>query len=410
MVVAKAIKEGDIFYKYIVSSSEITEKSAGTYIHPIFHLAYFNLLHIYKILEPEHYLLKKYDDSKRYYSHVVKDKSSFTEDREGLNRITSQITTERIPEFYNEVEVENTLLLQYLIENYGTKYLSETYMLVSRRARMYETSDVPNELSSLFSLLGISEVLYQIRYRPGFMRSNHAAVAEKLPVSLFRSISSESRVFSFAKMTARLLETFIFDSKESVTRTKIISNDFIQIPNSVNQYQSGWRPAGAPASLDQVLSYLKKEKTDFIESYERIKIKEEITDFINKKITNQNKKEIAAFFSAKKEFVYPIRFSVRSRYGPYTSRNTRDGFFEECRTGCFPQTIFLFMIEPDFISGGILSTDSLQPFNGVHSNSIIYTKENRMAEPKHIVPMMDKPEQEKSEQLSFLEEEEGAPA
>lgn len=426
MAVNAAVKGRLPFYKHMIDAPEFIEREDGIYLDPIFYLAYFNILNIYRIIEPEHPMLKPVDDQKRYYSDTTKDEiGMFAEHVQNgsLNNIqvkSTRLNDENFAFFYEEIEVENTVLLQYLMVSFGKKSLANSYKLTSRRKRKYELTAVPVELRGIFDALGIYSTQRAMRpvsfsnvtngdYRERFQKKT----LDTNQIVLFHSIAINQRTFSLGKVLAQCMTRFIFYSKESVERHSILPTGILQI-TAVNGFP---RPLTElprftgdaiekPPSLNQLLNYIQARQSYFYKQYNEVGITQEVKSALNQRITNETKKEVARFFSGHHQFVQQISLSrpVRHENYPDYRVHTFQSVYKELQTGFYGQMFACLRINPELASGSFLSSEQLSCYSIIRTPGLMYKEVSEIIPPNQLMPLIAESAPEQTEQLSLLEE------
>lgn len=414
----------------MINVPEFTQKEKGVYLNPIFYLSYFNILNIYRIIEPKHPMLKPLNDGKRYYSETTKDEESMFHEHvvngniNNLRNSSTMITQQEFQFFYEEVEVENTVLLQYLMVTFGKKSLSTSYRLLSRRKRKYELAAVPIELRGVFDALGIyssergmkprnfttvSEGDYREQFTNKMLYTNQ--------IALFHSVVDNQTTFSLAKVLAECMTKFLFYSKESVERNKNFPTGLLQITTINGLPRDLWEspryysdPIEKPPSLNQLLNYIQARQNVFYKQYDALEIRKELKSVINQKITNETKKKVANFFGGQQDFIHQISFSrpASPDYGTDYRLNTFNSIYKEVQTGLYGQMFACLQMRPELKIGNFLSKTTYNCYNVIRTPGMMYKETADIVPPNQLMPIITEKPQEQTEQLSLLEE--GAPA
>lgn len=415
MAVAKQVKQDDTFYKYMVDSPEVVEKKSGTYIHPLFFLVYYNLLNIYRIEEPNHHLLKEYPEVKRYYSHILKDESELPSTFQDIKTMAEKNIVYDSGVFYEEIEVENTFLLQLLIESYGKKYYSKRFTLSSRRKREYETTSVPYEIAPIFRILNIEETSGRRMGRPiSFTGSIAHEMNPKIEIkgTSFHSVWSTGHHFSLAHAFSLFTNSLPFVSKDSVNKINTINPAVFQVVSGDRNYpkKTTGEPRQSVTCLDDVLDFVEHHKKIYFQQYEEVQIKKEITDFINSKITNKQKVTLAKFFNGSKQIVYPCTLTNGYRnFYSYTYQRTVTRYIDELRDGLTAHLFSMLQMDSSLASGCSPDNTDMTNFSTLRGRIMVYNNEVAFEKPDYFIPKLTNDSKEKAEQLTFLQEE-GSPA
>lgn len=296
MAVAKMLKPYETFYKYILSSSEVYTKNGKTYLTPNFYFAYRKILYFYLQEEPGHPLLSEIDGPV-LYSHLVKEDFY----RKPADEKTAFLKDSNYPleHIYEEVEVEQTLLLQYLIETYEHSYSFEHYTLTSRRKREYQIAAVPDGLLPIFKRLNfdISIRENQKAGKNSYGR-NQASLLKETNFSggfLVHSVSSSTEMFSFSAMVEQQMHRspLLFVDSERVDGKFPLTSHYFKDPNNSSR----------SLGLTTLLAGFEMQKKNFLFRYQNLSIKEETLEYLAERLTNQDKLILNDFLSEKRHIM-----------------------------------------------------------------------------------------------------------
>lgn len=286
MPFAKALEVGKPFYKYILSSEQTKQTEKGLYLLPAFYFVYRSLFNIYSILEPDNEWLKESESEEVIYSHFVNHDFYYAEYTEKRRQLNSGEATA-----YEEVLIKKTPLLEYLIEHYGKTYVYVHYSLYSRRRLMYQGAHVPEELYSLFELLGFQKPSYVSDTEKKKLSFTNKAVPEaennieKKRTVFANSARASAASFSlesiFTSFIGEDLLLFSHENKEGYTQEMI--KDYFRF--------GGYIDKGTP-SLSTLLMVFQEKKENYLARYESIEIPQAVTDYLEKKMTNKVKRRV----------------------------------------------------------------------------------------------------------------------
>lgn len=296
MAVAKMLKPYETFYKYILSSSEVYTKNGKTYLTPNFYFAYRKILYFYLQEEPEHPLLRE-TDRPALYSHLVKE--DFYRKPADEKTAFLRASNCQLEDIYEEVEVEQTLLLQYLIENYEYSYSFEHYMLTSRRKREYQIAAVPDGLLPIFKRLNF-DISTRENQKAGKNNYglNQASLLKETNFSgafLVHSVSSATEMFSFSAMVEQQMHRspLLFVDSERVDG---------KFPLTPHYFKDRNNPSKS-LGLTTLLAGFEVEKKKFLLRYQNLSIKEEVLEYLAARLTNQDKLILNDFLSEKRHIM-----------------------------------------------------------------------------------------------------------
>lgn len=415
MAMHKAVLPNKPFFKFKTTEKEYSVKENETYLDLLFFLGYFNLLYYFRHHEPNHPLLKPIESETVYTSFIGSEETYKAERKDtlilSLDREFDWSTGEP---FFKKVVVENTFLLQYLLEEYGERSLYCSLSMRSRRQSYYDTSVIPQEFSSVLKALNIKNKSNSSRplIDGRFGRFNFSKGTRTKTMNVpgcTKHIKEFSLFEALSLIMPRLPFVCLSDVEDFVSDPRYIQVSFYK---SIRKRFYKNTLLLETERLDNVLAFLKQVKEEREEEYVSIAISKEVKAVLDKKMTNKDKVFVSSFVDNE---IYSIRFlsltqceGFSSTYYSY-SRKTydRDEIISFYHLGLLGQLFSLFYKNEKMMHGNACHSRSYLSLSIHHllDQHVTFKKEERLLIESglDILPIMSESLKKKPIQLSMFE-------